>query len=577
MSRWSLALVLFLLLNAVALWIVSMARFDRTPLASMGDLGLVPLLPPIFFAALGVLTVSFAIFVTRRNPPATIAILHFAVLVAVWHVTPAILYGTPRYPYAYKHIGVGEYIQRLGSIDPHIDAYFNWPGFFALNALVSDLAGLASPQALAVWAPVALSALTVAALVVLMRALTNDPRWAWLAVWLYLLTNWVGQDYYAPQALAYALHIALLAAFVGALGTRPRSPARRATALALIVMLFGAIVAMHQLTPFVTLASILVLTLTGFGSPRSLPIVLIAMIMAWFTYMTQPYLAGHLGELLASVGRLFDNINQATRVLASAGDIDLSPDRRLVLDVRQWLTLLLFGVAILGGIRRVRRGFVDWTAIILLLVPASMIALQPYGGEIIMRVYLFSLPFLVWFAAAVVFPTPESGRHWAAPVVIGVMSAVAWSGSALAFFGNESMNYIAPAEITAFDVIYDEAPTGSLVIAVTNNAPVRYRRYEQVAFTDLSAFARETGLQDVMAVDALASGIEASVEASDRPAAYVVFTRSQAANARLFGLLPDVDLDELAERMQASSRFEAVLRNEAAAVFALVRPAEGTP
>ena len=38
-------------------------------------------------------------------------------------------------------------------IDPDIDAYFNWPGFFTLLATVLGATGL-DPVAVALWAPV---------------------------------------------------------------------------------------------------------------------------------------------------------------------------------------------------------------------------------------------------------------------------------------------------------------------------------------------------------------------------------------------------------------------------------------
>ncbi|GAA4954515.1 hypothetical protein GCM10023238_21380 [Streptomyces heliomycini] len=33
----------------------------------------------------------------------------------------------------------------------------------------------------------------------------------WTAVWIFQLANWVGQDYFAPQGLAYLLHLTVIA------------------------------------------------------------------------------------------------------------------------------------------------------------------------------------------------------------------------------------------------------------------------------------------------------------------------------------------------------------------------------
>ena len=53
-------------------------------------------------------------------------------LVAATHGTPALLYGTLRYSWAWKHLGIIDYIHRHGSVDPSLKTlgvYHNWPGF----------------------------------------------------------------------------------------------------------------------------------------------------------------------------------------------------------------------------------------------------------------------------------------------------------------------------------------------------------------------------------------------------------------------------------------------------------------
>ena len=39
-------------------------------------------------------------------------------LLALVHGTPAVLYGTLRYSWAYKHVGIVDYILRTGTVDP---------------------------------------------------------------------------------------------------------------------------------------------------------------------------------------------------------------------------------------------------------------------------------------------------------------------------------------------------------------------------------------------------------------------------------------------------------------------------
>src|SRR5690606_38598782 len=108
------------------------------------------------------------------------------------HGTPAVLYGTLRYSWAYKHVGIVEYIQRHGSVDTTLDAgqiYQNWPGFFAGGALLTDLSGQSDVLQIASWAPVAFNLFTVIVLRYVFRGLTRNRTLIWLGLMFFLLIN----------------------------------------------------------------------------------------------------------------------------------------------------------------------------------------------------------------------------------------------------------------------------------------------------------------------------------------------------------------------------------------------------
>ena len=74
--------------------------------------------------------------------------MHLVTFIAVIHATPAILYGTLRYSWAFKHVGIVDYILRNGSVDPTLPVggiYHNWPGFFTGSALMTSIAGSPMP------------------------------------------------------------------------------------------------------------------------------------------------------------------------------------------------------------------------------------------------------------------------------------------------------------------------------------------------------------------------------------------------------------------------------------------------
>src|SRR5204863_379717 len=120
---------------------------------------------------------------------------------------------------------------------------------------VTDLTGIAS------WAPVFFNLLDLAAAVFVFSALTRDRRVIWLGSWLFLIANWVGQDYFSPQAFAFFLYLVVIGCTLRWLGPARtaggvRSTGRfalterdkRALAVTFIVLALVVIASSHALT-----------------------------------------------------------------------------------------------------------------------------------------------------------------------------------------------------------------------------------------------------------------------------------------------------------------------------------------
>lgn len=105
------------LIGAAILWALSLPGLD---MRQMNDLGLVSVLPPVYFAALALLSASFALAVNSRKTPGWLLFLHVVLLILIIHGTPALTYETLRYGWAWNHVGVTDYILKFGRVDPNI-------------------------------------------------------------------------------------------------------------------------------------------------------------------------------------------------------------------------------------------------------------------------------------------------------------------------------------------------------------------------------------------------------------------------------------------------------------------------
>jgi hypothetical protein len=559
------------LLGVVALWVMALGALD---LGRIGDYGLAPLLPVGYHLALGGLVASFAVAVVRRGTPTTLLALHVVVLILLIHGTLAVAYDAPRYAWVYKHVGVVDYIIRHGQVDRSVDLYHNWPGGFALAALATQLAGATSPLPLVAWAQLGFSLLDLAGLVFVFRSLTLDRRLVWGGAFIFFAANWVGQEYFSPQALTFFLSLVLLGACLrwlpGDPTAAPGTREQRAVATGVVLMLFAVIAVSHQLTPWAVVAAVAVLAVLGRCRPRALPVAMAVLAAGWlwlaWPSLVHLHVLGDLGHL-ARNGQVVDLANQ-------------SEGRVFVATVARALTAVVWLLALAGGIRQWRSG--QWrgghwglVTAALALVPFSIVVAQSYGGEILFRVYLFSLPWTALLAAGAFFPHRGAARDRAGAIRtaagLAATGAVLVGGLLVAYFGLERVNHLRPGEVAAAHRFYQVAPPGSFLMLVASNFPTRL----DAGYPDHPGYTYDPSLlalpqfQDRMLGPA---DVDAVVyELGGYREAYLMVSTSQANYAELFDLAPPGAVGRLERALVASPRFRVLYRNDDATLLRLGR------
>ncbi|HEU5355453.1 MAG TPA: glycosyltransferase [Actinocrinis sp.] len=393
---------------ALALWIYSL-RGVR--LSAISDLGLITAVPVTFWAALAVLTAGFALTVyARARLNRHLAAGYVLALIAMLHATPAITYPALRYAWAWKHVAIVDLfsahgaVPNLPSTDP-MAAYSQWPGFFALNALITQLTGAHSAGSYAAWAPPVFNALLMIPLLLLYRTITSRRRLVWTGIWFYYAASWVGQDYFAPQAFVFVLYTTFLVVLIRALRrVRGGGAAVRGPELALLLLIAAAIDSSHQLTPV-----ILVIMVAAFASLRRyrralLPLLggLVLLLAVWDGVVARQFMVTNLHSLVQALGALDANLGSGFIGLGS-----VSRDQALIAWIDRGLTAFVFALAVAALIRRprLRRS----AAAGLALCPLLLGGLGNYGGEMIFRIYLFALPGLALLAAAIVLAPARGG------------------------------------------------------------------------------------------------------------------------------------------------------------------------
>src|SRR5439155_18291551 len=189
--------VMVVSVGSLILWLAAMMWAD---LGRLTDLGMVSVLPLWSYLSFIPIVSAFVLVLTGPRPSTWLLAAIVVVLLLMLYGAVPFIEGEPRFSPSWRHIGVIDYVTRHGGVDPTLDAYDNWPGMFILASAVGGAIGLTDWTGLALWAPVWFNLLFLPPLYVLLSALTDDRRAVWLALWLFYLMDWIGHDYFSPQA-----------------------------------------------------------------------------------------------------------------------------------------------------------------------------------------------------------------------------------------------------------------------------------------------------------------------------------------------------------------------------------------
>lgn len=591
--------------GAFLAWSLSLQDIN---MRQMNDLGLVSVFPPLLIGTIVFITACFCMLLYRKRIRISALCLYFAVLILMLYGVNTLVEEMPRFASVYKHAGYTEYIMRTGKVDPTLTAYFSWPGFFSLSAFITKTAGYPDILNFATWAPIFYNIFYFGPLYMLFTSFTKDKRTVYLAIWLFYLTNWVGQDYYSPQGLCFFLYLTMIAILLKWFKTSPhvvakpsihRSPKfpfltnlyrwltapdpltepllprQRYALIICVIVIFAFVVFSHQLTPFFTILSVFALVLLRRCSLWWLPLLMTVMTVLWIVFMSQSFLAGHASDVFSGF-QLSTSLsaNVTNRV---AGD----PQHLFITRMRLVMSLFVWGCAALGGFLRWRRGYQDATIILLALTPFFLFMIQPYGGEMLLRAYLFSQPSMVFLMATLLLDLPLLKKDsWRVAANI-CLCLLLLAGFCLTRYGNENMDYMTNDEVAGVRHLYSIAPAHSLLLGAWDGAPWQQQDIEKY----VTATLPQPGLlpQDG-AVDfshAIATGDTNSIikyiqfRCPKEGNVYMLFTRSQKVMFTSMAGFPPSDFDRLENNVATSGHFILVYSNPDARIYQFLPPEGG--
>jgi hypothetical protein len=494
---------------SVVLWIVGVHRIHPSPVP-------LSILPAgsmvVFLAGLGVLVVSTGLLFARHKFSSHRMALHLGTLIVMLYGTVPVVYPEPRFAWLYKHIALTNYIAVHHVLSRSMDIYRIWPGFFAMTAWIDKAAGVNTPLVYASWSELFFEIVYVLELAWIFRTLELDERERWLALFLFAGANWIAQDYFSPQGFGLVLSLGVfgialhwlkseqrpwvfkLESWVARLlrwgGLRlsgnwmlptttreqhPRDttdggktavahPVDRSRWFAIVALLltYGVLTLVHELSPYAVAAQFGALVVIGLIRPWWLIVAMLAIAAGYlapnFGYVNHTY------GLTASIGNFFGNVQGPSSTFTHLG-----PEARLSAKATRVLSIGMWGLALVGVIRRLRQGRPAVGLALLAFAPLVLLELLNYDNEGVLRVYLFSLPWTVCLAASAL--SPPSGALWRSKAILPTaVFAVIVALFLVGFYGDDGFNVMTPADVQASLFVYTHASPGPLML-LTQNFP----------------------------------------------------------------------------------------------------------
>jgi hypothetical protein len=347
-------------------------------------------------------------------------------------------------------------------------------------------------------------------------------------------------------------------------------PRLRRLTLAVALVLGAALVASHQLTPIVLAFSLTALVVVRRSWAPLLPLILGLLLVLWMLYPGSTYLIGH-----PALGGGAEGIVQANLT----GRVSGSSGHQTVQAVRMGLTVGIWSLAAIGMLQSWRAGRRDLRPYVIAVVPFLMLPVLSYGGEMLLRATLFSLPFVAFFAARPVATLRPRWRHRtggaARPTVVRtaaltLLLSVLCAASVTARYGNARFDVFTAKEVQAAEALHALAPPGSVIVAGAASTPwgaQDYDRYtrrsvQSVCAADFTPWACVRALRDLADHEA-PTGIT------------LLLTRSNRAELRMLGEMSGRQFTRFERHIRWLPGTTRLFTNRDARIYHLAPDAEG--
>jgi hypothetical protein len=476
----SLVTCVLLIFISLTLWIVSTVQ-ARSQLVSsgMGNLGLFSLMPFPFFVSFALLIISFFISLKFVDKQRNLILLSQTLLFIVFLNLPqVIIEGTARITTSYTNFISVDYILQTGQINPSSNWALNWPSFSILIGIFAQITSIPA-QTILLYYPLVFNLLLLPVLYIFFVSFKKNSNLVWFAIWFVYLGFWTSHDYFRMQSLAFLVTILKFFLLIKTVTVK----ALNRKWLTLFYLLFFYVVSSHLLTSIVVIFVLILLFLSKQLNRSLLVCSSALLIIGWAIFDAYTYLTVNLKAILSQfldLQLIFQSNFQARLSSGSAFHVMVTQIRVIYSGIM--VLIAISGLFLLWKNKKI--GKFEKILLVFLFAPLPFLVTFSYGGELIQRIFTFSLIPLAYFSY-------KSLKR--KPLLVAVLIffvAFAPSLNMVAHYGNETLDRVPISETTGVQFLYSATSAGNVIGGASLTGDARdlsyHENYNYVSFRSIS-------------------------------------------------------------------------------------------
>jgi len=436
---------------AFMLWLLSVNQARLEIQEGIGNLGLISILPSLYFASISLLTFSFLISLKSSKRNRVLLLVQTMMLIFFLNFTPTMIENTARFTGSYTSSQSVDYISQEGYFNPFAFQIHNWPGFSILYSVLLQVTGFPEQPVMSIY-PTFFNLALLFPLYVLFRSVIDNKEYVWIALWVFYVGNWIGQDYFSPQSLGFFAFVLVLFLILkpGNLSMRSRNWC------VTLILLFSLLVFSHMLSSIAVLAVMFVF----FVSKHFQKFILISLFACLFLSWTilgaaAGFFEHNFSQFMSEAFNLIliFKTNVSARIAGSDARI-------LVSQTRFIFSAMIAAFAFLAIVfewrnRRIRN--IEKRMLSVLAGVLFLMFLFAYGGEIFMRIFLFCLVPMAYFISK----ASRSKMFFCFLAIFLIV--IAPFSHVIARYGGEVMDYVPESEIRGVEFFHSVTAQGYVI------------------------------------------------------------------------------------------------------------------